>query len=60
MVWIAPTGGLTAALLHAMMVRTIREAAMRAQALAHAIPLDEVDLEALDRFLMLTARRQTA
>jgi uncharacterized protein len=52
MVWIAPTGGLTAALLHAMMVRTIREAAMRAQALAHAIPLDEVDLEALDRFLM--------
>jgi Uncharacterised protein family (UPF0149) len=35
-----------------MMVRTIREAAMRAQALAHAIPLDQVDLEALDRFLM--------
>ena len=28
------------------------EAAMRAQALAHAIPLDQVDLEALDRFLM--------
>ena len=25
---------------------------MRAQALAHAIPLDQVDLEALDRFLM--------
>src|SRR5262245_65598401 len=35
-----------------MMVRTIREAAMRAQALAHAIPLDQVDLEALDCFLM--------
>jgi uncharacterized protein UPF0149 len=30
----------------------IREAAMRAQALAHAIPVDQVDLEALDRFLM--------
>jgi uncharacterized protein len=35
-----------------MMLRTIREAAMRAQALPHAIPLDQVDLEALDRFLM--------
>jgi uncharacterized protein len=52
MVWIAPAGGLTAASPHAMMVRTTREAAMRAQALAHAIPLDQVDLEALDRFLM--------
>jgi hypothetical protein len=27
----------------------IREAAMRPQALAHAIPVDQVDLEALDR-----------
>ena len=60
MVWMGQAGSLTAALLHAMMVRTTREATMRAQALAHAIPLDEVDLEALDRFLMLTARRQTA
>jgi Uncharacterised protein family (UPF0149) len=52
MAWIAPAGGLTAASLHAMMVRTIREAAMCPQALAHAIPLDQVDLQALDRFLM--------
>jgi uncharacterized protein len=35
-----------------MMRRTTREAAMRAQALAHTIALDQVDLEALDRFLM--------
>jgi hypothetical protein len=35
-----------------MMLRTIREAVMRAQALPRAIPLDQVDLEALDRFLM--------
>jgi uncharacterized protein len=35
-----------------MMLRTIREAATRAQALPHAIPVDQVDLEALERFLM--------
>jgi uncharacterized protein len=52
MVWIAQACRMTAASPHAMMRRTTREAAMRAQALAHAIPLDEVDLEALDRFLM--------
>jgi uncharacterized protein len=51
MVWIAQACRLTAASPHAMMLRTTREAAMRAQALPHAI-LDQVDLEALDRFLM--------
>jgi uncharacterized protein len=51
MVWIAPACRLTAASPHAMMLRTTREAAMRAQPLAHAIPLDQVDLETLDRFL---------
>jgi len=35
-----------------MMVSATREAVMRAQARAHEIPLDRVDLEALDRFLM--------
>jgi yecA family protein len=33
-------------------ITPIREAAMRSQALAHAIPIEQVDLEALDRFLM--------
>ena len=47
MVWIAPAGGLTAALRYAMMVRTTREAAMRAQAFAHTISVDQVDVEAL-------------
>ena len=46
-VWIAPAGGLTAALRYAMMVRTTREAAMRAQAFAHTISVDQVDVEAL-------------
>ena len=32
--------------------RTTREVAMRAQALAHEIAIDRVDLEALDSFLM--------
>ena len=52
MVRIAQPCRMTAASPHAMMWLTIREAAMRAQALAHAIPLDQVDLEALDRFLI--------
>jgi hypothetical protein len=52
MVWIAQACRLTPASPRAMMLRTIREAAMRAQALSDAIPLDQVDLEALDRFLM--------
>ena len=52
MVWIAQAGRLTPAAPHAMVLRTIREAAMRAQALPHAIPVDQVDLEALERFLM--------
>src|SRR5215831_9670801 len=52
MVWMAPAWRLTAPPPRAMMVCTIREAVMRAQARAHAIPLDYVDLEALDRFLM--------
>jgi len=50
--WIAPTGDLTSASLHALIVRTTREAAIRAQELSHAIPRDQVDLEVLDRFLM--------
>jgi len=33
-------------------ITPIREGAMRSQALAHAIPIEQVDLEALDRFLM--------
>src|SRR5215813_15282775 len=33
-------------------ITPIREAAMRSQALAHAIPIEQVDLEALDRFLI--------
>jgi uncharacterized protein len=33
-------------------ITPIRETAMRSQALAHAIPIEQVDLEALDRFLM--------
>ena len=35
-----------------MMACPTREAIMRAQARAHEIPLDHIDLEALDRFLM--------
>jgi uncharacterized protein len=52
MVWIAPACRLTAPLRRAMIVSATREAVMRAQAHAHEIPLDRVDLEALDRFLM--------
>jgi uncharacterized protein len=53
MVWIAPAGGLTATLPRVRMAFTpIREAAMHSQALAYAIPVDQVDLEPLDRFLM--------
>ena len=53
MVWIAPAGGLTATFAACQDgITPIREAAMRSQALAHAIPIDQVDLEALDRFLM--------
>jgi uncharacterized protein len=52
MVWIAQASRLTAPAPHAMIVHTTREAAMRAQARAHEVPLDHVDLEALDRFLM--------
>src|SRR5215471_18012836 len=52
MVWIAQAGRLTPAAPHAMVLRMIREVAMRAQALSHAIPVDKVDLEALGRFLM--------
>jgi hypothetical protein len=52
MVWIAPACRLTTPLRRAMMVSATREAVMRAQARAHEIPLDRVDLEALDRFLM--------
>ena len=52
MVWIAQACRLTPASPRAIMPRTIREAAMRAQALSDAIPLDQVDLEVLDRFLM--------
>src|SRR5260221_9476783 len=33
-------------------ITPIREGAMRIQALAHAIPVDHIDLEALERFLM--------
>ncbi len=52
MVWIAPACRLTPLSPRAMMACTTREAIMRAQARAHEIPLDHVDLEALDRFLM--------
>ena len=52
MVWIAPACRLTTPLRRAMMVSATREAVMRAQARAHEIPLDRVDLEALDQFLM--------
>lgn len=52
MVWITPACRLTPPSPRAMMMRTTREAVMRAQARAHEIPLDCVDLEALDRFLM--------
>ena len=52
MVWIAPACRLTLRSPHAMMVGTTREAIMRAQTRAHEIPLDHVNLEALDRFLM--------
>jgi uncharacterized protein len=52
MVWIAPACRLTTPWRRAMMVSATREAVMRAQARAHEIPLDRVDLEALDRFLM--------
>ena len=40
MVWIAQACRLTPASPRAMMLRTIREAAMRSQALAHAIPIE--------------------
>jgi uncharacterized protein len=52
MMWIAPACRLTLPSPRAMMVHTTREAIMRAQAHAHEIPLDGVDLETLDRFLM--------
>jgi uncharacterized protein len=52
MVWIAPACRLTPLSSRAMMACPTREAIMRAQARAHEIPLDRVDLEALDRFLM--------
>jgi uncharacterized protein len=52
MVWIAPACRLTLRSPHAMIVGTTREAIMRAQAHVHEVPLDRVDLEALDRFLM--------
>jgi uncharacterized protein len=52
MVWIAPACRLTPPLPRAMMACPTREAIMRAQARAHEIPLDHIDLEALDRFLM--------
>ena len=49
----AQTSGLTTSSPRAMMaVASIREVAMRAQALAHEISIDRVDLEALDKFLM--------
>jgi uncharacterized protein len=51
MVWIAPACRLTLPSPHGMMVCTTRETLMRAQARAHKIPLDRVDLDALDRFL---------
>jgi len=49
----ASAGGLTAtfAACHDG-ITPICEAAMRPQALAHDLPLDQVDLEALDRFLI--------
>jgi uncharacterized protein len=52
MVWIAQACRLTPASSHAIMLCTIREAAMRAQALPQAIPLDQLNLGALDRFLL--------
>jgi uncharacterized protein len=49
----AQTSGLTTLSPRAMMaVASIREVAMRAQALAHEISIDRVDLQALDKFLM--------
>jgi uncharacterized protein len=57
MVWITQACRLTPPSPRAMMLCTTREAVMRAQARAHKIldneiPIDRVDLEALDRFLM--------
>jgi uncharacterized protein len=49
----AQTSGLTTLSPRAMIaVASIREMAMRAQALAHEITIDRVDLQALDKFLM--------
>jgi hypothetical protein len=52
MVWMSPACRLTTPLRRAMMVSATREAVMRAHVRAHEIPLNRVDLEALDRFLM--------
>ena len=55
LVWIAQASGLNLPAPNVMMVLTDSqdsEVAMRAQALPHEIPIDSIDLEPLDQFLM--------